>query len=36
VKRQRGKDHGSRGDSQEPTKNEFLHVPTRHTRYCIM
>ena len=39
VKRQRGKDHGSRGDSQEPAKNEFLHALTRQTRdkgYCVM
>jgi hypothetical protein len=39
VKRQRGKDHGSRGDSQEPTKNQFPHVPTRQNQrkgYCVM
>jgi hypothetical protein len=39
VKRQRGKDHGSRGESQEPLKNEFPHVPTRQNpgnSYCVM
>jgi hypothetical protein len=29
VKKQRGKDHGSCGDSQKPTKVEFPHVATR-------
>jgi hypothetical protein len=39
VKRQRGKDHGSHGDSQELTKNEFSHVPIRQNpgnSYCVM
>jgi hypothetical protein len=39
VKRQRGKDHGSRGDAQQPTKNEFPHVSTRQNPekgYCVM
>jgi hypothetical protein len=39
VKRERRKNHGSRGDSQETTKNKFPHVPipqNPENSYCVM